>query len=152
MYWSQQLLVQGTGKKKQTNKKNRQICQVTIERRSVTSRYHGSNISGSLNNGELKRQRRRRQRERQKSNRFILAKQQLCTCITLFCTFLSRLLASFLSRPLVSFMSATWNFLTSRARFMDLVGEQSTRIFFFFFRIQPQTFSPKFYLNKIDEV
>ena len=31
---------------------------------------------------------RQRQRERQKSNRFILAKQQLCTCITLFCTFL----------------------------------------------------------------
>ena len=28
--------------------------------------------------------RRRRQRERQKSNRFRLAKQQLCTCITLF--------------------------------------------------------------------
>ena len=34
--------------------------------------------------------RRRRQRERQKSNRFTLAKQQLCTCITLFCTFLCR--------------------------------------------------------------
>ena len=32
--------------------------------------------------------RRRRQRERQKSNRFRLAKQQLCTCVTLFfCTF-----------------------------------------------------------------
>ena len=39
---------------------------------------------------ELKQWRRRRQRERQKSNRFRLAKQQLCTCITLFCTFLSR--------------------------------------------------------------
>ena len=33
---------------------------------------------------------RRRQRKRQKSNRFSLAKQQLCTCITLFCTFLCR--------------------------------------------------------------
>ena len=32
--------------------------------------------------------RRRRQWVRQKSNRFRLAKQQLCTCITLFCTFL----------------------------------------------------------------
>ena len=40
-----------------------------IERRSVTSRCHG---------------------ERQKMDRFILAKQQLCTCITLFCTFLIR--------------------------------------------------------------
>ena len=34
--------------------------------------------------------RRRRQQERQKSNRFRLAKQQICTCITLFCTFLCR--------------------------------------------------------------
>ena len=34
------------------------------------------------------RRRRRRQREWPKSNRFRLAKQQLCTCITLFCTFL----------------------------------------------------------------
>ena len=39
---------------------------------------------------ELMQRRRRRQRERQKSNRFRLAKQQLCTCITLFCTFLCR--------------------------------------------------------------
>ena len=30
------------------------------------------------------------QRERQKINRFRLAKQQLCMCITLFCTFLCR--------------------------------------------------------------
>ena len=36
-------------------------------------------------------QRRRwRQWERQKSSRFRLVKQQLCTCITLFCTFLCR--------------------------------------------------------------
>ena len=40
--------------------------------------------------GELKQRRRWRQRERQKSKRFRLAKQQLCTCITLFCTFLCR--------------------------------------------------------------
>ena len=37
-----------------------------LERRTVTSSYH----------------QRRRQRERQKSNRFILAKQNTCTCIT----------------------------------------------------------------------
>ena len=42
-------------------------------------------------NRELKqRWRRHQERERQKSNRFKLAKQQLCTCITLFCTFLCR--------------------------------------------------------------
>ena len=40
--------------------------------------------------GKLKQRRRRRQREGQKSNRFRLAKQQLCTCITLFDTFLCR--------------------------------------------------------------
>ena len=38
----------------------------------------------------LEQRRRRGQRERHKSNRFGLAKQQLCTCITLFCTFLCR--------------------------------------------------------------
>ena len=41
-------------------------------------------------NRELKQRRRRRQRERQQSNWFKLVKQQLCTCITLFCTFLCR--------------------------------------------------------------
>ena len=41
-------------------------------------------------NRELKERRRRRQRERQKSNWFRFAKQQLCTCITLFCIFLCR--------------------------------------------------------------
>ena len=39
---------------------------------------------------EFKMPRRRRQRERQKSNRLRLAKQQLCTRVTLFCTFLYR--------------------------------------------------------------
>ena len=39
---------------------------------------------------ELKQRRRWRQRERQKSKRFRQGKQQLCTCITLFCTFLCR--------------------------------------------------------------
>ena len=39
---------------------------------------------------ELKQRRRGRQRERQNKARFRLAKQQLCTCITLFCTFLCR--------------------------------------------------------------
>ena len=39
---------------------------------------------------ELKQRRRRRQRGQQKSNRLRLAKQQLCICITLCCTFLWR--------------------------------------------------------------
>ena len=37
---------------------------------------------------ELKQRRRGRRREWQTSNRVRLAKQYLCTCITLFCTFL----------------------------------------------------------------
>ena len=44
----------------------------------------------ALVKNRLKQRRRRRQRERRKSNRFRLAKKQLCTCITLLCTFLCR--------------------------------------------------------------
>ena len=67
------------------------------------------------NNRELKQQRRRRQRERQKSNRFILAKQ------TLYWTFLSR-----------RCKSVTWNFLISRARFMELLNTAQEFSFFFY--------------------
>ena len=52
---------------------------------------------------EFKQGRPRRQRERQKSNEFRPAKQQLCTCITLFCTFLCRRCTT-----------TTWNCLISR--------------------------------------
>ena len=53
---------------------------------------------------ELKqrRRRRRRQRERQRSNRIRLAKQQLCTCITLFCTFLCRCFTTTTLKCLIS--------------------------------------------------
>ena len=53
---------------------------------------------------ELKQRRQRRQRERQKCTRFRLAKQQLCTCIALFCTFLNRLCTT-----------TTWKCLISRS-------------------------------------
>ena len=55
------------------------------------------------NNREFTQRRRRRQRERQKINRFRQAKQQLCTCIMLFCTFLC-----------CRCTTTTWNFLISR--------------------------------------
>ena len=49
----------------------------------MTSGHHGSTISGWQQN-----QRRRRRKENgKKSKRFLLTKQQICTCITLFCTF-----------------------------------------------------------------
>ena len=44
----------------------------------------------ALVKNRLKQRRRRRQRERQKSKWFRLTKQQLCTCINLFCKFLCR--------------------------------------------------------------
>ena len=50
----------------------------------------GSRIGWMRFNRELKQRRRQRHRKRQKSNRFRLAKQQLCTCVTHFCTFLFR--------------------------------------------------------------
>ena len=77
--------------------------QSTVERRSVTSRYHGSAISGWQQN----QRRQRRQGERQKKDVYIY-NQQLCRCITLFCTFLCRRCTT-----------TTWNFLISRARFME---------------------------------
>ena len=59
-------------------------------RRSVKFLKHILARYSSASNRELKQRRRRGQREQQKSNRFRSAKQQLCTCLTLFCIFLSR--------------------------------------------------------------
>ena len=74
------------------------------------------------NNRELKRRQRRRQRERQKSNKFMLAKQQLCTSITPFCTFLSR-----------RSTTMTWNFLILGVRFINYVN--TTQFFFLFLNL-----------------
>ena len=63
---------------------------------------------------KLKQRRRRRQRERQKSNWFRSAKQQLCTCIMLFCTFLCR-----------QCTTTTWNCLIPR--FSEDVNTVNTR-------------------------
>ena len=72
------------------------------------------------NNREFKQRQRRRQREQLKSNKFILAKQQLCTCITLYWTFLSR-----------RCRTASWNFLISRACFMEKVNTTQKFLFLF---------------------
>ena len=73
-----------------------------------------------------------------KSKRSTLAKQQLCTCITLFCTILSR-----------RCKTATWNFLISLAHFM----EYPAQVFLFVtyirsFRIQRQKISQTFWQIK----
>ena len=60
-------------------------------RKTFTSNYVTKNPSSDCDNHrELKQRRRRRQREGQKTNRIRLTKQQLCECITLFCTLLCR--------------------------------------------------------------
>ena len=58
------------------------------KRKPILFFQHLTSLSRKIR--ELKQRRRRRQRERQKSNRFRLTKHKLCTCITLFCTFLCR--------------------------------------------------------------
>ena len=68
----------------------------TIERGSVTSRYHGSKKLYITTIESLSKDDKGQQRERQ---------------ITLFCTFLSR-----------RCKNATWNFLISRARSMELMN------------------------------
>ena len=62
----------------------------------------------TFGNRELKQRRRRRQRERQKSNRFVLAKPQLCTCMTLFSTFLCRHYTTTTWKCLMSRLWRTW--------------------------------------------
>ena len=69
------------------------------------------------NNRELKQRRRRRQREELKSNKFLLANQQLCTCITLFCTF--------------HCATVTWNLLISRACVNGVETQHKMFLFFF---------------------
>ena len=104
-----------------------------MERRSVTSRYHGSKIFGSQQR-ELRQQRGRRQRERQECNKFILVKQQLCTYITLFCIFFSYCCTT-----------STWNFLITRGRFTvnttQKVSFSISRLRYGSFGFNPENFS-----------
>ena len=87
------------------------------------------------------KQRRRRQRERNKSNR--LAKQQLCTCTTLFCTFLCRYCTT-----------TTWKCLISR--FVEDVNTRQrlsssfSELRYSLFKIQLQKKMPRF--DELNEV
>ena len=69
-----------------------EVWRIHIQKPSMTFKLPSPSSLLKLFNGEPKqRQRRRRlQLEQQKSNRCIVAKHQLCTCIKLFCTFLCR--------------------------------------------------------------
>ena len=97
----------------------------------------------ALVKNRLKQRRRRRQRERRKSKRFRLAKQQLCMCITLLCTFLCR-----------HCTTTTWKCLISR--FVENANTRQQLYFSFAelwysnFRIQLQKKLPTF--DKLDEM
>ena len=69
-----------------------EVWRIHIQKPSMTFKLPSPSSLLKLFNGEPKqRQRRRRlQLEQQKSNRCIVRKHQLCTCIKLFCTFLCR--------------------------------------------------------------
>ena len=121
-----------------------------IERRVVTSCCYGSKNSGSQQWWAKARTTAATTRAA-KTNKFILAKQKLYTCITLFCTFLS-------SRCTI----ATWNFLISCACSMELVNTaQKFSLSFSKLWYGPFGFNPREFrqhltnwmkLNKIDEV
>ena len=63
------------------------ILELSRKRFTRTRKHLASDIFATR---EFMTPRQRGQRERQKGSRFILPKQQLHTCISLFCTFLSR--------------------------------------------------------------
>ena len=102
-------------------------CLCSKERRSFWRHVTMLTKFVDHNNKELKTRHRRRQRELEKSNRFILAKQQLCTCITLFCMFLSR-----------RCRAATWNFLILRTRFTQKFPFSFSKL-----RCGPYGFNPR---------
>ena len=102
------------------------------ENAQIEIRYENEKILGSLRNDDG-------DEERQKSNRFRQAKQQLCTFITLFCTFLCRRCTN---------TTLTWNGQSSR--FVDDGNKRPQLSTFFFwtliqfFRIQLQKTLPTF--------
>ena len=103
-----------------------------------TMDYHTMSKGGSsIVNRELKQRQRWRQRERQKHNRCRLAKQQLCTCTTSFCSFLCR-----------RWTATTWNCLISR--FVDDVNTRQ-RPFFSFFELwySPLEFNSRKFLQHL---
>ena len=79
---------------------------------------------------EFTRGRRRRQQERQKSNRFRQAKQQLCTCVTLSCTFLCRRCTT------TTWNGLSWHFVED--------GKTKRQLSFFFFLTLMQSFRIQF--------
>ena len=92
-----------------------------IERRSVMKCYHGSKISGSQRWGAQVMMTATATRSA-KRNRFISAKEQPCTCIMLFCTFLGRRCTKSCDMKLPNFTRPLYG----------VQGEHNTKTFFFF--------------------
>ena len=91
-------------KKKNTNKQTPREINLSInETQNIARNLFYTTIHRSKVNRELMQRRRRWRQQERKKNRLRLAKHQLCTCIRLFCTFLSR-----------RCKTTTWNCLISR--------------------------------------
>ena len=92
------------------------------EREVLSPDLYQSTRNVALDSRELfEQRRRRRQRDLRKSKRFRLTKQQFCTCMTLFCTFLCRHCAT-----------TTWRYLISC--FKENLNKRR-RIFFLYFNL-----------------
>ena len=110
----------------------------SIERKSVTSRYHGSKISGSQQKGALATMMATAMKTTKK-NRFTISKTTNLHLHHAFMTFLSR-------RCTI----ATWIFPSSHVRFVEKVNKTQKFSFSFSklwnspFQIQPQKILPTF--------
>ena len=103
-----------------------------IERRSETSYYHRSKISGSQQQGALAMTTATATKTAKKNTgRFILAKQQLWTCIMIFGTFLYShcSIIYYCDNKLPNFTCPLYG-----------QGEQNTKMFFFFYLTLIQSF------------
>ena len=97
--------------------------------------YYQWDLKSLLSKRELKQPQRRRQQERQKSNWFRLAKQQFCTCVTLFCSF-----------PCLRCTTTTWKCLISRF-VEDVNTRQQSCLLFLNFDIVLQNLTPDKFAN-----
>ena len=106
------------------------------EKRSVTSRYHGMEISGSQQKGNLSDD------DGQGKKAIDLYKQSnnFAQALRFFCTFLSRCCTT-----------ATWKLLIPSARFYLWSRWHNTKICFFFFSVSKLRYGPFATFDKLNE-
>ena len=96
------------------------VLKERVIERSMTSRHHGRAICGWQQNQRPRRQDGRKTAKKRRM--FLLTKQQICTCITLFCTFLCRRCTTASDIKLPNF-----------TRLLYGVVEHDTKVVFFLF-------------------